>query len=241
MPDKTSSEAGVKASFTGPIEAGKWPDALQARVVSPGTEPRVFGYEVFTDLAQHYRLAEVLLLLLTGELPDSRVAEAFETACIHLAPAGVDEPPAHVALLARLCGASDKGVIGAATLALSEQAEHFAARSQPLLDYCNGHGNYPANRAARNDQERAIVDRLREQLDERGLKVSVFERNPDLESALVATLHRCGLRQGHQLSMVWCLSRFLTVCVEGFAAAPGDFASYPIRCPDYTYRAEDEE
>jgi hypothetical protein len=92
-------------------------------VVTPGSEPRVHGYDVERDLARHYRFSDVTLLALVGRLPSDEQFEAFDAAMSFLAPLPITEAPTHAAVLARICGAQSSGVIGAAAVALAERRE----------------------------------------------------------------------------------------------------------------------
>ncbi|HEX6764634.1 MAG TPA: hypothetical protein VF103_04130, partial [Polyangiaceae bacterium] len=54
---------------SGPLEKAPFPAQLTARVMTPGKNPRLHGYDVEGDLAAHYTTSELVLLSLTGELP----------------------------------------------------------------------------------------------------------------------------------------------------------------------------
>jgi hypothetical protein len=60
----------MTAKHEGPLEDAPFPEKLNARVVTPGANPRVHGYDVEGDLAAHYTSSETMLLCLTGELPE---------------------------------------------------------------------------------------------------------------------------------------------------------------------------
>ena len=112
--------------LSGPLEETPFPEQLLGRVVTPGAAPRLHGYDVERDIAVHYGQAELVLLALTGELPDSRAAVLFEVACAFLSPISVAHAPAHAAVLSRLCGTTTSATIGTAAIALGEEARAAA-------------------------------------------------------------------------------------------------------------------
>jgi len=69
----------------GPLEEASFPEQLSARVVTPGANPRLHGYDVEGDLARHYQPSDLLFLLLIGELPAAPVSRAFSVALMFLA------------------------------------------------------------------------------------------------------------------------------------------------------------
>src|SRR5579862_485636 len=96
----------------GPVEQYPWPEELRGNVVTPGSRPRMHGYDVEGDLARHYRSSDVVLLALTGELPSDEQSIAFDVALTFLAPLSVAEAPAHVAALAHITGSRSSAILG---------------------------------------------------------------------------------------------------------------------------------
>ncbi len=73
-------------NLKGPVEDLKWATRLKANVVTPGSRPRIHGYDVRGELLEHLSLSELMLLTLTGELPGKSAALAFQRAMMFLAP-----------------------------------------------------------------------------------------------------------------------------------------------------------
>lgn len=74
---------------TGPLESQRWPDQLDALAVTPLGSPRLFGYDVDSDLARHVGFADIVFLAVTGDLPTEARSRGFELALTMLAPMSV--------------------------------------------------------------------------------------------------------------------------------------------------------
>ncbi|MBE7480942.1 MAG: hypothetical protein HS104_13295 [Polyangiaceae bacterium] len=219
--------------MSGPIEDGVWPDQLTAHVTDSGSEPRLHGYAVESDLAVHYSFPELCLLALTGELPSERQAHAFGVALSFLSGASVAEAPLHAARLSRVCGATSSGTIGVAAIGLAEQARHLLAEHAELLAWLGGDtGPFPERHLATSAREVASVERLGAALGEpvRGLC-----ENPSRRAALICVLWSAGLRSPASLELAWTLARLPVTFAEARAVAPASLRDYPMNTPPFVY------
>jgi hypothetical protein len=220
----------------GPFETVPWPDALTARVVSPGSAPRLHGYDCEGDLARGCSLAELTLLSLTGELPTAAQARAFEVATVFLAPIGVNEAPSHAAVLARLCSGSDSSILGTASIALAEQARFVLA--EMVADWgwlMLPVGEIPSAFRPANGEDQARVARLREALGPAGLRVAALDREVGRIPAVVAVLVGCGLTRPDQVACAWVMARLPVAFAEAMAERPGNLREYPWHLPPFRY------
>lgn len=224
------------AQFAGPLEAGKFPEKLTARVVTPGPMPRVHGYDVESDLAHHYGATDLVLLSLTGELPAQAVRAAFEVAWLFLAPVSVAHAGPHASVLARLCGATASSTVSVAAIGLAEQARSLLAEHTELLHHLSSStATLPERYQSFVAEEREAVERLRLALRRTGLSVPALQQSPTRDAAILSVLFACGLTQPEQLQAVVVLARMPCALAEGFAERATNFANYPINLPPFAY------
>lgn len=233
------------APAPGPLESGTWPDKLRARVITPGDAPRVHGYDIEGDVAQHHGYGEYLLLCLTGELPTPERARAFDAVCMFLGPLSVAYAPTHAAVLSRLCGARNSGTIGVAAIGLAEQARSLLAEHESLLGWlAQPEREFPKeHRAAAAGGEAAAsaagdpsVARLIHVLRAIPLEVPALSEHPTRDAALIATLWAIGLKRAMQLEAAIVLARLPATIAEAAAERATNFAHYPIHLPPFEYR-----
>jgi hypothetical protein len=222
--------------LSGPLETTTFPTQLSARVVTPGAEPRVHGYDVESDLARHYGPAELVLLTLTGELPEPSVRHAFEVAWLFLAPTSVAEAPSHAAVLSRLCGAPPSSSIAVAAIGLAEQARALVEEHAELLRSLRARAALPARYQSQEALHAAAVERLRSALEPSGLIVPTLAQAPTRDAALLSVLFACGLKRPEQLQAAVVLSRLPCCVAEGFAERATNFGNYPINLPAFAYQ-----
>ena len=219
----------------GPIEDKALPPTLQARVVATGPRPRIHGYDVHGDVARHYGFVDALLLALTGDLPDDAVSRAFGVAMTFASAVTVAEGPSHAAVVARVCGPRAASVVAVAAMGLAEQARALLDRHEVILPkLAIGSLNGSAAKfAARDDDERAAVERLREALGTFASRVPAIGYDVALDTALIATLMACGLRSREKLEVAFTVARLGTACAEALTWQPGDLRGYPmdVTCP----------
>jgi hypothetical protein len=220
----------------GPLEEASFPDQLSARVVTPGANPRLHGYEVEGDLAVHYTSAELTLLSLTGELPSEQALAMFEVASAFLAPVSVAHASTHAAVLARLCGATTSTTLGTAAIGLAEQARALLDQHEDLLRWLrNPTDELPEPFRAKGPEDAASVDRLRTLLSKRGLTLPLLELRPTRTAALLMLLHVAGLRRRERIEVAIVLSRMPSVMAEALAERPTNFGNYPMNLPRFAY------
>jgi hypothetical protein len=225
------------STLSGPLESGQFPDRLTARVVTPGAEPRVHGYDVESDLARHYGVTDLVLLSLTGELPGEAERAAFEIAWLFLAPVSVAHAGPHATVLARLCGATTSATVGVAAIGLGEQARALLTEHEELLGWLRSKPAFlPARYRSAAHDERAAVSRLIQALAPSGLVVPGLLESPTRDAALLSVLFACGLRAAEQLQAVIVLARLPSALAEGFAEQATNFGSYPINLPQFVYQ-----
>ena len=163
----------------GPLETGNFPDKLLARVVTPGAEPRLHGYDVENDLAQHYSPSEVAFLAITGELPEADASAALNAVLVFTAPVSVACAPTHAAVLAQLCGANSGATLGVAAIALAEQVKYLLDEHSELLHWLNNsEADYPKQFCCENIEDEYAVRRLSVALRPSRLPVPIFGHHP---------------------------------------------------------------
>jgi hypothetical protein len=243
------AEAGVRATRPdGPVETGPWPTTLEARVVTPGDEPRIHGYDVESDLAVHYSFVETTLLTLTGELPSAAQAEAFSVALEFLAPLSVAHAPTHAAVLARICGARFSSIAAIAAVTLAERARAILDEHSNVLDWLDGMNGGatappPESSRARSEGERASVSRLRRSLSTRGITIPALATEHELGRmpALLAALHFSfsGLKHREQVEAALVLGGFTSAVAEARTREVASFREYPMNVPRFVYEESD--
>jgi hypothetical protein len=195
------------------------------------------GYAVENDLARHYRLSEVTLLSLVGELPSDPQTDAFEVATIFLSAISASEAPAHAALLAQICGSRSSAVIAVAAVALSERARMIAAEHRKLLDWLDSpeKSSLEAAFTTTSEEERDAVERLRCALEKRGVAIDALARPLTRMGALLATLHFAGLTRPDQLEAALVLASLPTAVAEARMHGVASFRDYPMQLPPFEY------
>lgn len=221
----------------GPLETSQFPEKLTARVVKPGAEPHLRGYDVEGDLAVHYGMADTVLLALTGELPSDRARAAFEVASMFLSSASVADAGPHAAVLARLCGATASSTVGVAAIGLAEQARALLDAHTEFLAWLESKSApLPARYAAATPDP--SVARLRDALTATGLVVPALAHELTRDAALLSVLFACGLERTELLQAAVVLARLPAALAEGFAEETANFGNYPINLPAFAYEEE---
>jgi hypothetical protein len=221
----------------GPLETHSFPEQLSARVVTPGAQPRIHGYDVESDLAQHYNMLEVAYLALTGELPEPEVTRALNATLVFFSPLSVACAPAHAAVLARLCGAPPSSILSVSAIGLAEQVRALLDDHQAILHLlAQPDTELPETCRSEDPDEWLAVDQLARLLDGFGVRVPALYQHPTRQVAVLAALSSCGLVSRHQLETILVWARLPIVMAEAAAERPGNFKSYPINIPHYVYK-----
>jgi len=222
--------------WDGPIESNAFPSQLLARVITPGHQPCVHGYDVHNDLALHYNLTELAYLALTGDLPEPHVTLALNAALIICAPVSVAQAPTHAAVLSQLCGAEPSATLGVAAIALAEQARHTVAAHRSLLEWLNDTSQpFPETFQATHRDDLDSLGSLKLALRPSRLEVPGLQSNPTLLAAILLVLHACGLRGARQMESLLVWARLPLVLAEAFAESEANFKNYPINLPHFNY------
>ncbi len=220
----------------GPLETAQFPEQITARVVTPGGQPRIHGYDVESDLAQHYSPSEVAFLAITGELPSAEIAAALDAILVFASPVSVALAPTHAAVLAQLCGSGPSAVVSVAAIALTEQVRFMLKEHEPFLSWlATAVGEIPDQFRTTEQGEMDSVQRFNRALRKAGIEVSVLSQNPTPSAAILAGLRACGLRSFRQYEALLVWARLPIVIAEAFSEHVTNFRHYPINLPHYTY------
>lgn len=233
--EKQTSYTGLETSPIDEIPT----KPLSAKAIRPGAQPLLFGYDVESDLAQHYSFAELIFLSLTGVVPGPDVGRAFEQCLFFLGPVSVAQGPTHAAALCSMIGTSPSGIISIGTTALSEQARFTIAKIAPLIDWLeHPEKSFPAEFVAAHEEERESVARLKKLLQPTGLEFQIFSHDPSPLAAIIGTIWQCGLHNNAQLESALVLARLPFLLAESFSFRPRDLCRYPINLPKFSYTEE---
>jgi hypothetical protein len=220
----------------GPIEDHAFPTEIEARVITPGSDPHLHGFSVERDLVLHYRFPEIVQLALTGVAPDEDKGRAFDIALQFAAPLASGEAPTHAAVLARLCGARTSGILAVACIALAERARTIVAEHKELLRWLETPvGELPRHYIARGVEDSACLDRLQKALAAADIEVPGLELGPGRWTAIFITLHFAGLRRPEQLETVLVMASLASTVAEALSHGATAFAQYPMNLPAFVY------
>jgi hypothetical protein len=223
----------------GPIEDHVFPAEIEARVITPGSDPHLHGFSVEGDIALHYRFPELIQLALTGNPPNDAEGRAFDIALQFLAPLPIAEAPTHAAVLARLCAARTSSIIAVTCIALAERARHIVQQHADLLRWLDtAEGALPARYCAQEGDDAASVDRLRAALASAGVTVPHLKEIPNRWGALFMTLRFAGLRSAEQFETVLVIASLAPALAEASAHTPTAFARYPMNLPAFVYEED---
>lgn len=221
----------------GPVESQPWPTQVDAHVVTPGSRPRMHGYDVEHDLAKGGSLTEIMLLAITGELPSKAARDAVDVALQFAAAVSVAEASVHATALGKLSGASVAGLVSIAAIGLAEQAradldalDDWA--SKLAADRC---APPPASARARDEDDRASVARLRARLAATKLDVPAFAHDLGRFAGIVAVLVAAGVREPASIVALVVAARLPTAIAEASHVKVADFRSYPMNTPAFEY------
>ena len=222
-----------KPPAPGVLDDTVWPEKLVARAVLPGeSDDRLHGYAVLGDVALHYRYSDLIYLAVVGELPDDRASRLFHFGLCAFATVAVNEAPAHVGVLSRICGGSLASAIGAATIAAADQAHHIVEGHRDLLAWLvRPEDPPPATFRTADPYHHAWVRSLRDALPD----VSSLHPEMTRDAARLALLFEAGLHTTDQLEAAIVTSRVSGLVAESLLATPADLARYPVKLPAFHY------
>lgn len=221
---------------TSPLDVDLHPNHLMAHVVEAGESTRIFGYDVVSDLACHYSFAEMILLLLTGELADRSKGRAFEMTLGFLSPASVAEAPTHATVLARIAGADSAGLVGVASVALAEQARDWLSRYESFLRWLeNIDGDPPEMSIETDGGKRRLTAEMKKMLAQSGVSHTGLDYELNKDALILTALYDCGLTAPHQIEGAVVMARLPCLMAEAHACTPGKLDTYPMNLPPFKY------
>ena len=220
-------------SRPGPFDEFPWPEKLAARVVTPGKDPRIHGYDVERDLARGYRFGDLVLLALVGELPSDEASRAFDVALSFLAPTSIAHAPVHGGAIARICNGTPSAIAGTCAVGLAEMTRSTLARHAAWTAWLRDrHGPPPPDPDPPNG---ASVDALRAAILEAGLAVPALDVAVSRDAALIAVLYACGLTDDERMLAAVVTAKLPVAIAESLATPAGSFRTYPARLPPIAY------
>jgi hypothetical protein len=214
----------------GPAYQLQTTDRLIGRVVTPGSDPNLHGFDLERDLAKSFRFGEVVLLALTGEEPDPVRGRAFEAAMTFASAISVAEAPAHAAVLARICGSPAAPLVGSAAITAAERARAIVEAHRDLLQ---------SRQSTVDGTDEGVegTDRSHVHLAEAiGEGAPAFLAKPmSRTAAILSVLIWCGLTTEESLIAALTIAALPASIAEGLAARPLAFGDYPLRLPEFEY------
>lgn len=233
---ETSKPTSSRRSYA---EGFECVETLDSWVVDDSGPPRIHGYDVESDLAPNYGFVDLLLLSLTGELPDDGASRAVEIVMSFLAPVSSSDGPAHVAVLASLCAAPYQRVVEAGAIGLAEAIGCDIDDVAEVLRWLDDPTTpFPERHRVASADEGASVQRLHACLQAQGTDVPVFAQNPSRLAACVGVLHHAGLIRPIQIATVFIVAQLPAVAAEAAAVRPLGFRDYPLWVPKFRYAEE---
>jgi hypothetical protein len=228
-----------KPPAPGVLDDTVWPEQLIARAVLPGdADDRLHGYSVLGDIARHYRYSDLVYLTVVGELPDARASGLFHIALCSLATIAVNEAPAHIGVLSRICGGTFAAAFGAGALAAADDARHKLDAHVGLLAWLSDPNDVvPDEFTSTEVEHREWVRTLRGLIKDASLVRSEMTR----DAARIALLFEAGLRNRDAIEAAMVVARVCGLAPEILATGPQDIGSYPVTLPPFQYVEGGEE
>ncbi len=225
-------------NYRGPIEDGTWTSQLEAVAFDLGPPLRLHGYAFASDLLRHYSFTEVVFTSLIGEAPTQAQAKLFEVALILLSPLTVAEAPSHAAVLAKLCGSEDAGVLAAGGVVLFDRARVLVEEHAELTHWLDDPtGALPERFLAKTPYERELVG---EALRRFGETLPPFATEKLAPNALAfALLLSLGFRKSLALTSVVAIASMASMVSEALPRTAEQRDRYPLDVPPFRYE-EDE-
>lgn len=218
------------------LDTREWQTSLRAHVVMPSSPPRLHGYDAEGDLARRGTSpSELLLLLLTGELPSRAAVRALDVATTFLAPVLVGDAPAHAAVIARICACPTSAVVGTAAVATALRASRTVAAHTELLAWLPGIYGAPPESCCGSSADAPRVARLRAAIASTGLEVPALVHDLTSTAALLAVLHACGLDRAERMEVALTMAQLPCAVAEALCHTPADLSSYPVNLPPFRY------
>jgi len=227
----------MKNSYKGPVEDLKWTDTLKANVVTPGSRPRVHGYDVRGQMLGSSSFPELIFLALTGDLPTEKALSAFESVLLFAAPVSAEEAPVHASILSGLCGSGQSGLTGVSAISLAQRARWLVSKYSNVLEALSREKVLPDDPDVYGTEEEKqdtalLLDSLRN--SDIDFPPLLSELKPAAAS-LAVLYFCCELTDPGVLEAVLVLAALPCTLAEGRAVKPGNFRTYPIDLPEFRY------
>lgn len=236
--------APKKKPRSGPFEQWPSPRYLRAAAVEPGPQPRLHGYEFQTDLAQHYSLGEVMLLGLTGAVPEAAAGRAFERALTFAASCPVNEAPTHAAMLARSVGAPVQSALSSGFVVVCEAAAAMVSAHAAVLAWLaceDASAEIPPSARATTDDDAAATARLNALMHDPSLHAFVVPDTLTPNAAVLTVLWRCGLRSEGSLIAALAWAKTISIAAEAIVPPTGSLLDYAATTPDFNYEGPSDD
>lgn len=218
-------------------------ECIEAGAVD-GSGARLFGYAIGTDLAVHYSFVEVLLLALTGELPEApETGRACAIALLNLSSVTIADASVHAARVNRHVASLSKnhaGVVATAAVGLAEQGRFELDELAPLLEWLETDRSAPVPASARaaDDIERQRVTRFLASLPAGHRLEDLVTTELGLRAAALTVLVRCGLKRREQLLAALVAVRLPIAVAEAYSVQDPRLWKYPLNLPEWIYVPE---
>ncbi len=208
---------------------------LEARVVDDsGSEPRIHGFGVRSDLAKHFAVADVMFLALTGEEPLPRQSESLRRALVLLAPIGAGSAPSHLGILAHMVARDYAASLASSAAALAERAATVVA-DRTLLLAALREDRLPRELPLAPEEEEAALEIATLFADCSEVAKRPWFVRLDATSAAIAVLFECGLTDNWQLESMLFWAWAPCVMAEMGTRARDPMDAYPINLPRFRY------
>lgn len=234
--DQAGKGSGADLSASGPVRERPWPEKLPAYVVSPGDDPRIFGYSALGDLAQAHSFSDGLFLSLTGELPSPAASRAFAITLWAASALTVADAPAHAGVLGRLSGATPAANVALVATAAAERAQYLCERHAGWLAGIRNGERTPCTQTAIDPSDAVFARRIARTLGSAGLALEWLGEGPTADTVILAALTLLGLGTDESLVTVLTAACLTTSLAEAWAWKPGQFQDYPMDLPPFRYQ-----
>lgn len=212
--------------------AGKLPcsETLEARVFDYSESPSIFGYDIETDLLQHYSLQEVLLLTLTGELPDKKQSLLLSVVLTSLVAGNPTDDYVHGGILTRTFSNAEESILPAVAPIAAQRTLHLLNSHQPFIEWLkNPTEPLPEIAVGSENKTQPLIDALQR----RGVKSKFLDFPLTTTAARFALLFEAGLTERWQLQFICSWMALLAPTAEAMARPSCAFLDYPIRLPRF--------
>jgi hypothetical protein len=229
---------GWKPPAPGALDDAAWSEHLLARAIDAGaSDDRLHGYSVLGDVSRHYPFSDLIYLALVGELPDPRRSSLFALALFSFATPSVGEAPVHVAVLARMSGATMASALAAGSITVADQAQDLVLRHASLLSWLHAPASaIPSHYDGQHDPKVAALCERARAID----PASRIRQEMTIDAARLTLLYTSGVTSADQMIGAIVAARIAAISAEILATGPQHLRDYPVKVPEYRYTEADE-